>query len=236
MRKTTSDRESIREHAIRGRLNGETYATLSTIYGIPEATIGRWCRKVIDKLPAEIKRKTPLPHIRATDAEYDKKWMEKVRRNVTISESGCWLWQGNLTSNGYGQTDYRKKTKAVHRQLYKVLHGIPLSTKQFVCHHCDERRCCNPGHLFLGTQKDNMADSVRKGRHAEQLVTHCPRGHEYNKENTSVSVKPDGKTARGCKICQRARQRMKIGWPEDAAYSLPPQPLGYLVNPARREV
>lgn len=172
-------------------------------------------------------RRTPQTRIprsppNSPDDVYRAYWVARVRSRVKISESGCWIWQGNLSSRGYGQTQYRGKTKSVHRQLYKVLHDVSLSTKQYVCHRCDERKCCNPDHLFLGTQSDNMADSVRKGRHAEQSVTHCPRKHPYNEANTYVT--PSG--ARNCKVCMRARMRIAGGWPIDLAYSMPAVPHG----------
>lgn len=167
----------------------------------------------------------PAPN--APDDVYHRYWMAKVLARVRKDDNGCWIWQGGHDTNGYGSIQYRGKTMPLHRQMYKVFHGVSLLTKQYVCHKCDTRRCCNPDHLFLGTQFDNMADSVRKGRHAEQLVTHCPKGHEYDAENTYIVKKANGKTSRDCKTCARARGRIRAGWPEDLAYSLPAVSHGY---------
>jgi hypothetical protein len=77
-----------------------------------------------------------------------------------------------------------------------------------VLHHCDNPPCCETepseeypeGHLFLGTNGDNSADMVAKGRHSEQQVTHCPADHEYTEENTYYD--PNG--WRKCRECNRS--------------------------------
>lgn len=157
---------------------------------------------------------------RVTHPNYDQIWMAQTRARCVVDEKGCWIWQGFVHPNGYGSTSYRNKGDKVHRAMYRAFHGAKITSKQYVCHRCDAPACCNPDHLFLGTQFDNMADSVRKGRHAEQLVTHCPRGHAYDEINTGYH--PNG--ARTCRACCRGRQRVKSGWPEEEAYSTPPIP------------
>ena len=82
------------------------------------------------------------------------------------------------------------------RVLWICMHG-ELSRDIFVCHRCDNPKCVNPAHLFLGSSKDNMQDKVTKNRHAPSLKTHCPKGHEYSSENTHI----DPKGYRKCKKC-----------------------------------
>lgn len=78
------------------------------------------------------------------------------------SPEGCWVFTGPLT-DGYGSV-YATKGRRVsaHRAAYTLYCGDPGAF--YVLHRCDNRACCNPGHLFLGTQQDNIRDCHRKGR------------------------------------------------------------------------
>jgi hypothetical protein len=87
---------------------------------------------------------------------------EKVTRGAA---SECWEWRGGLGSSGYGTIkNEANRVRASHRVAYEVHHGVALNSEQHVCHSCDNRKCCNPAHLWIGTNSDNVADRVRKGR------------------------------------------------------------------------
>lgn len=78
----------------------------------------------------------------------------------------CWEWIGNTTKDGYGRMKRTGESAGtyVHRISWEFHFGaIPAGLK--VLHHCDNPPCVNPKHLFLGTDKDNSDDKMRKGRH-----------------------------------------------------------------------
>jgi len=89
-----------------------------------------------------------------------------TRAIITADTTKCWLWQGCTDDSGYGMAqvvlDGTKWSKA-HRLAYFLYYGVnPEDAK--VLHSCDNPLCINPHHLSLGTQADNMADMMRKGR------------------------------------------------------------------------
>jgi HNH endonuclease len=78
-------------------------------------------------------------------------------------DTPCWEWQGRCHS-GYGVLTYRGDDYRTHR-LSWIIHNGPIPEDLCACHRCDYPPCCNFDHLFLGTDKDNSADCVAKGRH-----------------------------------------------------------------------
>jgi hypothetical protein len=116
----------------------------------------------------------------------------------------CWLWTGGLFTNGYGRLQVGNRTngrwyEAAHRLSYQFNIG-PIDDGLLVCHSCDNPRCVNPKHFFLGTHDDNMQDAAAKGRMRGPNVdkTHCVNGHEFTPENTYV-----WNGYRDCRACGR---------------------------------
>lgn len=81
---------------------------------------------------------------------------------VLEDKDKCWIWTGATTGKGYGQIVIKYKKYKAHRIAWEVTYGpVPEGLK--VLHTCDNPPCCNPKHLFVGTQKDNMIDASNKG-------------------------------------------------------------------------
>ncbi len=144
--------------------------------------------------------------------------IEKLRDRFLkrlIKKDGCWDFKGVPKTGGYHTIRLNYKTLAAHRVSWFIFKNEWPPQDKFVCHSCDNRRCQNPEHLFLGTAKDNVRDMLNKGRQVAQRKTHCKQGHEFTKENTYMQGKE--KTKRGCKTCRKILwkaqyAKSKVAW------------------------
>ena len=93
--------------------------------------------------------------------------VERIMDNIEIvPESGCWIWMGPGGETHGNIKIYGVRTPGrVHRIMWGHVNG-PVPSGLQVCHKCDIGFCCNPKHLFIGTQQDNMTDKVNKNRQA----------------------------------------------------------------------
>ncbi len=88
---------------------------------------------------------------------------EAFNNSISINkETDCWEWTGQL-KEGYGCFSFQGKEKLVHRVMYERHKGA-IPPKHNICHSCDNPKCVNPKHLWLGTQADNILDMIKKGR------------------------------------------------------------------------
>jgi hypothetical protein len=129
----------------------------------------------------------PIPQL--TDADI-------ARFRAKVSKAGpddCWLWKAYTDECGYGIFGVGRKIFRAHRIARKL--GGPLDDSLEVLHTCDNPPCCNPAHLFQGTQQDNIADMVRKGR---QSCGRGPRKPEwYQRGNAHWTHKHPERLTRG---------------------------------------
>lgn len=77
--------------------------------------------------------------------------------------SKCWEWQKAKAGNGYGVISFFKRMQYVHRTAYRIFKG-EIPNGMMVCHKCDNPKCFNPDHLFLGTARENVRDMINKNR------------------------------------------------------------------------
>ena len=90
-------------------------------------------------------------------------------RRVQRGRSGtCWEWQGAITTSGYGTLSVAGRMMPAHRRALELARGAQILPGLMVCHRCDNRRCCNPAHLVVGTASDNARDMYERGRHVQR--------------------------------------------------------------------
>lgn len=92
--------------------------------------------------------------------------------NRTI-RNNCWEWQGKINESGYGcfqeNIEGKRYYLIAHRISYEEFIG-DIPKNKCVCHSCDNPKCCNPEHLWIGTHKENIHDCINKGRRNNQYT------------------------------------------------------------------
>lgn len=167
------------------------------------------CRSLCQSHYKQWRRNEPLKPLRyQVPVSLDLK--SRLLKGIKVNPAtDCWEWQGCKATvqdkgvpAGYGRMTYKGFTDGTHRISYQV-HIGPIPPDRIVCHSCDNRPCCNPWHLFLGTDESNADDKSAKGRHPRNAVNHCMRGHEYTPDNLIWFLTENGKPARACRQCRR---------------------------------
>lgn len=116
--------------------------------------------------------------ISISDKEIDRFW-KKV--NIRSSDE-CWEWMASCNKKGYGRVKAFGTMTLAHRVSFFISNGY-LTDGLFVCHTCDNPSCCNPIHLWEGTNDDNMQDCIAKGRHISQNPSSVSgENHFYNRK------------------------------------------------------
>lgn len=123
-----------------------------------------------------------------------------LKHCIPVPESGCWLWEGASTKEGYGVMWDGDKNTTAHR-ISRLANGGEIPDGFTVDHLCRVRCCVNPQHLeavphAINLLRGNTLNAMQSAR------THCPRGHEYTDENTNR-----WRGMRRCRACDREKHR-----------------------------
>ena len=111
------------------------------------------------------KRVYPLPGSNMGRGKSMLTTQQRLDKYTDKLDNGCWEWFGNLDTKGYGQITIDKRKFSTHRVSYTLNKG-EIKNNLYVLHTCDNPKCLNPEHLFLGTQKDNIHDMISKNRNS----------------------------------------------------------------------
>lgn len=94
-------------------------------------------------------------------------YKQYILNNIRLNRNGCWLWTNSMFANGYARTGIQYKIDVHKRRAYRLSYLLfkgEFNKDLVLCHTCDNPRCVNPEHLFVGTTQDNMDDMKQKGR------------------------------------------------------------------------
>lgn len=129
-------------------------------------------------------------------------WLDRLlKRSVCDIVTRCLLVTGPLDDKGYARIKIGKSNALAHLHAYRQTVG-PVPMGRELDHACRRKNCWNVEHLEPVTHSENLR------RHYAATITHCPKGHLYDEENTGWRRRADGRNkSRFCRACQRSRPR-----------------------------
>lgn len=138
--------------------------------------------------------------------EVKKRFLSKIEKT-----DKCWIWKGYIEKSGYGRLSINDNPWWAHRCSFYIYNGYIPENGMVVDHKCRNRKCVNPKHLREVSQRQNCLENSMSRSYLNSLKTHCPKGHEYTKENTKIKYRNNGKM-RFCIECSRIYARNKYGY------------------------
>src|SRR4051812_24473525 len=126
--------------------------------------------------------------------------------SLVKKKSGCWIWCGGVDGKGYGRVWKDGRRHGAHRVAYELIEG-PIPIGKMACHHCDNKICVCPSHIFIGTCKDNMQDWTKKGKNILINNPHLlKRGNDHWTRKKTKKAKLEL-----AKISKRRREEWRSG-------------------------
>lgn len=144
-----------------------------------------------------------------------ERFWAKVEKTAT-----CWEWQGGTNGTGYGRFNAgtgrtESRVMLAHRYAKELEIGRELASDEWVLHHCDNPPCVRPDHLYVGTQDDNMADMLRRGRYGDRQ---WPAGEDHPRAALSNDEVATIRTMRGSLTAPKVAQRFGVS--ESTIYAI----------------
>ena len=136
-----------------------TCATCGTVFSRYAISAKRAAKPQYCSLPCKVETER-----RRAEERFTKRLWSRVK---IAGPNDCWEWQGRHDPNGYGRLDVDGVPGLVHRFIFKATNRF---SPVVVRHFCDNPPCCNPAHLLAGTQLDNVADMIERGRRVAPRV------------------------------------------------------------------
>jgi hypothetical protein len=137
-----------------------------------------------------------------------KNLIKRVIPSQTKSWNGfpCLEWTGTLDKDGYAQVSHKDRRYRVARLVASLYLDFDINSPKLVCHHCDNRKCIEHRHFFIGTARQNTIDAYKKGklihllsaRNSNRDKEFCKRGHPFSGDNLTIR-----QGTRFCKACQK---------------------------------
>jgi hypothetical protein len=131
--------------------------------------------------------------------------LDKLKSRTVVTPNGCWEWAGAKDRSGYGWSWHNGRNFRTHRLAYELANGR-ITKGLFICHKCDNPPCCNPDHLFEGTNGDNFRDAIRKGRAVPPTSDNRGERNGSVKLNAETISKIRGLRAQGWELLPIARE------------------------------
>jgi len=139
----------------------------------------------------------------------DKQYL--IDRMTINMETECWEWDLYKGKDGYGRISKRNNTYQAHRLSWETFRE-KIPKEKCILHHCDNPKCINPNHLYIGTHQDNMDDMVRRGRQknnpthnnnfaGKQVMANGILYTSYTKAGKALGISGNG-----------IKKRIKLGW------------------------
>lgn len=138
----------------------------------------------------------------------DKTIIRFLNKIKFIDKDHCWEWSAHRCSaKDYGHFRLNGVLQKAHRAAYILANG-EIKSGAYVAQTCQNHACVNPDHLKLSDRFTAQRMAVARRTHVSARKTHCPKGHEFTKENTRLYKNKRGRMARMCKICKDEKSRL----------------------------